>query len=81
MNQKSKKDSEQWRSQGRGPGGPAPLIFRPKNIFFLRPGPPAYLRGLDDPPPPPLSEGLDPPLLREKLQLIDMRKHTTAAHS
>ena len=62
--------------------GAWPPLFLVQKKFFLRPGPPAYLRGLDDRPPPPLlSEGLDPPLLREKLQIIDMRKHTTAAHS
>ena len=59
---------------GEGPGGggvPAPLIFRPnlgpkvrKNLFeTTRP----LSQGLDNRPaplpPPPLSEGLDPPLL------------------
>ena len=43
----------QWRIQGRGPGGPPPLIFQPKcgpkgqRKFFWRPGtsfPHAYLR-------------------------------------
>ena len=50
-----------------GPGGPAPLIFRPKcgpkgrkNIWGR---PPPLSQALDDPPPPsPLSEGLNPPL-------------------
>lgn len=72
MNQKLKKDSEQWRSQGRGPGDTASLILRPKKMF-LETGPPAYLRALDDRPPSPTpsSEVLNPPLLREKLQLID----------
>ena len=58
-----------------GPGGPAPLIFRPKwgpkggKKFFWRPPPPHLYQGLDDrptpapPPPPPLSEGLDSPLI------------------
>ena len=47
-----------------GPGGPAPLIFRPKwgpkggKKFFWRPPPPHLYQGLDDrptpaPPPPP----------------------------
>ena len=46
----------QWRIQGRGPGGRPP-----KNFFGDRA--PLLSQGLDDrPPPPPLSEGLDPPL-------------------
>ena len=40
--------SPQWRIQGRGPGGPHPLIFRPKW------GPKGRKnQGLQDPPPPP----------------------------
>ena len=66
-----KKDSERLRSQGRGPGGPAPLIFRPKKNFFWDRGPPLIWRVWMIAPPPPSSEGLDPPLLREKLQIID----------
>ena len=53
---------QQWRIQGRGPGGGAPpLIFRQKwgpkgqKKFFWRP-----------PPSPPLSKGPDPPLCSEK---------------
>ena len=46
----------QWRVQGRGPVGPAPPLFLDR----------AYLisgsQGLDDRPPPSLSEGPDPPL-------------------
>ena len=59
---------------GEGPVPPTPpLICRPKwgpkdrKKFFWRPGPPPYLRvWMTAPqppfPPPPLSEGLDPPL-------------------
>ena len=44
---------------GEGPGGA--LIFRlNKNVFWDRT--PYLTQGLDDPPPTPLSEGLDPPL-------------------
>ena len=53
---------------GEGGGGvPCPLSLRPKRgpkaekNFFLRPGPPLS-QNLDDPPPP-LFEGLDPPLV------------------
>ena len=54
-----------------GSGGPAPLIFRPKwgpkggKKFFWRPPHPHLYKGLDDrpTPPPPLSEGLDSPLI------------------
>ena len=56
---------------GKGPGGAAfPLIIRPnwgprgqKKFFWdLRP---PFSQGVDDrrPPPPPLSEGLDTPLI------------------
>ena len=55
----------QWRVQGRGPGGPPPVIFRTKwgprvrkNCFET--GPPPLPQSLDAPPPPP--EGLDPSL-------------------
>ena len=54
---------------GEGPGGPAPLFLDqaeaqgPKKNF-LRAGP-LLSRGLDDPPPP-LSEGLDPPLSEKR---------------
>ena len=47
-----------WQIQGRGPGGPPPLVFRPnwgprgRKSFFC-----------DRPPPPPLSGGLDAPLV------------------
>ena len=56
----------QWRIQGRGPGGPPPIIFRTKwgprgRKNFFETGPPPLPHSLDDPPPP-LSEGLDPPL-------------------
>ena len=55
-------------SPGEGPGGPgSPLIFRlklsrkgRKHLFGDRPSP--LSQCLDDCPPPPLSEGLDPPL-------------------
>ena len=56
-----------------GPGGPTPLIFRPKwgpkggKKFFWRPPPPPLISGSGwpphTPPPPPLSEGLDSPLI------------------
>ena len=57
-----------------GPGGPAPLIFRPKwgpkggKKFFWRPPPPlisgsGWPPHTRPPPPPPLSEGLDSPLI------------------
>ena len=55
----------QWRIQGRGPGGPPPLILdqtkgRRKK---LETGPPPILsRGLDDRAPL-LSQGMDPALL------------------
>ena len=60
----------QWRIQGRGPGGPPPQLFFDQNearkaekIFFGNRAP-LLSQGLDDrpSPPPPLSEGLDPPL-------------------
>ena len=56
-----------WQIQGRGPGAhPPPLIFRPKwdpkgRKKFFETGSPLS-QGLDDQAPPPLSEGLDPPL-------------------
>ena len=64
---------------GERPGGPGPPYFETKKNF-LETGPPLISGGWMTAPPP-SSEGLNPPLLREKLQLIDMRKHTTAAHS
>ena len=46
-----KEQNIQWRIQGRGPrGSGSPL-------------PPSYLRGWMIPPPPPLSESLDPSLI------------------
>ena len=61
-------NNPQWRIQGRDPGGPGhPLLLdqseaRRAEKIFLRPGPPPpYLRvGMTAPPP--LSEGLNPPL-------------------
>ena len=47
----------QWRIQGRGPGGPARLIFRPnlKNVLETSPPPPPYLSvWMTWTPPPPL---------------------------
>ena len=57
-------------SRGGTWGGPPPLIFRPNwgpkgwKKFFLETGPPLLSEGLDDCPPP-LSEGLGPPLPME----------------
>ena len=59
----------QWRIQGRGPGGPAPIFLNQtdarraeKNFFGDRATP--LSKGVDDrrpsPPPNPLSRGLDP---------------------
>ena len=48
---------------GKGPV-PAPFIFRPGLVskkFFFGDHPPPLSQGLDDHPPSPLSEGLDPP--------------------
>ena len=46
---------------GEVPGGPTPLIFRPKSRqTFFEACPAPLSQGLDDRPP--LSEGLDPPL-------------------
>ena len=52
----------QWWIQGRGPGEPAPPLFfnqneaqRAEKNFFGA-------------PPPPLSEGLDPPVLLDNIQ-------------
>ena len=56
-----------WWIQGRGPGGPPPHIFRPNGVpksrekIFLRPGSPLIWGSWW--PWPPLSEGLDPPLV------------------
>ena len=58
-----------WRIQGRGPGGPAPPLFldqteaRRAEKFFWETGPPSLCQGLDYRAPP-LSEGLDPPLIQ-----------------
>ena len=61
----------QWLIHGRGPGDPLPLIFRPKwgpkgrkNYFWDR-APPYQRVWMTVPPPPvpPLSEGLNPPLI------------------
>ena len=60
----------QWLIQRTGPGDPPSLICRPKwgpkgrKKLFLRP-PPPLISGSGWPPPlpPPLSEGLDPPLI------------------
>ena len=61
----SNRVSYQWRVQEGA--RPSSLIFRPNwgpkvQIFFFRPGPPPSPQGLDDWAPP-LTEGLDPPLL------------------
>ena len=61
--------NEQCRIQGRGPEGRDPLFFRPEGPrkFFFETAPPPFSQGLDDrrsPPPPTLSEGLDPPLMK-----------------
>ena len=60
--------SLQWRIQGRGPGGPGPPLFfdqnearRTEKNFFGDRAP--LISGCGWPVPPPLSEGLDPPLL------------------
>ena len=60
----------QWRIQGRALEGPVPRLFldqtearMAENIFFETT--PLLSQGVEDrptPPPPPLSEGLDPPL-------------------
>ena len=52
---------------GQGPGGPGPLIFgqteaRRAEKPFFQTAPLPLSQGLDDPPPPSLSEGVDPPL-------------------
>ena len=54
-----------------GPGGArAPALFldqtearRAEKMFFETAPPPHFCQGLDDRPPSPLSEGLDPPLI------------------
>ena len=67
-------------ARGEARGARPPLFLDQKKFFET--GAPRLSEGSGwSPPPPPSSEDLDPPLLREKLQLIDMRKHTTAAHS
>ena len=57
--------TNQWRTQGRGPGRPWPPFYfktKLKNFFFGgRTGPPLS-KSLNDAPPPPLSQGLDPAL-------------------
>ena len=54
----------QWEIQGRGPGGPDPLIFRPK--WGPKGGKKIFGRPAPNPPPPPLSQGVDygPPNLK-----------------
>ena len=60
----------QWRIQGRNPGGPAPPLFldqtearRAEELFFGDLLPPHLIYGSRwPPPPPPLSQGLDPAL-------------------
>ena len=57
----------QWPIQGRGPGGPTPAYFQSKlgpegpkpKKHFLETSPPPLSNGLEDPPPRPLSQGLD----------------------
>ena len=61
----------QGRIQGRGPGARRPLFLdqtearRAEKPFFGDHLPPPYLRGCVSPPrpPPPLSQGVDPPLV------------------
>ena len=59
--------NEQCRIQGRGQEGRVPLFLWPEGPrkFFFETGPP-FSQGLDDRPlpPPTLSEGLDPPLMK-----------------
>ena len=64
---------------GEGPGPPAPPIFRPNGDpmdrkTFLETAAPLS-QGLDDRPPPTLSEGLDPPLLAVALGSSHSRKY------
>ena len=52
---------------GKGPGGSTPPYFWTKlwpdgKKNFLKTGPPPLSQGLDDHPPLPLCDGLDPPL-------------------
>ena len=53
---------------GEGPGGLGPPLFLDQteaqraNKKLLKPGSPPFSKGLDDRPPPPLSQGLDPAL-------------------
>ena len=70
-------DTSSGGSRGGGRGGPGtPFIFRPNrnNFCFWRPAPLLYLRvRMTAPPPPlpdtpPLSQGLDPALIRELKQ-------------
>ena len=50
-------------SRGGAGGAPPPLVWtKLRPDFFLRPPPTPYPRVWMTPPPPPLSEGLDPPL-------------------
>ena len=59
----------QWRIQGSGPGArPPPHLFsdqtearRAEKNFTTAPSP--LSQDLDDPPPAPLSGGMDPPLI------------------
>ena len=67
----------QWRIQGRGPGGLPPLIFRPKwgpwgrKKFFWRLPPPTLISASGWPPPAPLiwRSGFAPDILRIPLAL------------
>ena len=52
-----------WRIQGRGPGPPPPLIFRPNGglkLIFWRPGSPVIPGSWRTPPPPPPPPPLPP---------------------
>ena len=78
------KDLSHWRIQGRDPGPLLPLlIFRPnggprgRKIFFETAASRISGSGwsLPTPHPPPLSEGLDPPLLAVALGSSHSRKY------
>ena len=65
------KGRAQWRIQGRGRGAPPPphphllldqTVDRKAETKFFRPPPPYLMVWMTSPHPPPLSEGLDPPL-------------------
>ena len=55
INQREGELGDQWRTQGRGPGGPSPLFLDPKNVFVENA--PSLSKDLDDRPTPP------PPIL------------------